>query len=146
MARVFSQEDGNLATRPIITSRSVSYTDIDLSFEKKPSGDIYKKTDAAAVKQAVKNLLMTNFAEKPFKPYFGGDLNRFLFQLDGEFDEIEIQDRVNSAIANHEHRAIVRSVYANVRPDQNSVDVTVKFQVVSTLEEVELTVELTRLR
>ena len=66
MGRVFSQEDGNLNTRSIITSRNASYSDIDLTFENKPGAssinrtDVYKKTDAAAVKQAVKNVLMTN--------------------------------------------------------------------------------------
>lgn len=146
MARAFAQEDGNLQTRPITTSRTNSYIDIDLAFKNKPAGDIFKKTDAAAVKQAVKNILLTNFGEKPFRPFFGGDLNRFLFSLDEEFDETEIQDRVRSAISNHEPRAIVRSVIAELESDQNSIRVTVKFQVVNTLEIVELAVSLTRLR
>lgn len=146
MARVFAQEDGNLETKPITTSRSATYTDIDLAFKNKPSGDIFKKSDAAAVKQAVKNILMTNFGEKPFKPFFGGDLNRFLFSLDEEFDETEIQDRVRTAITNYEPRAIVRSVIAELEGDQNSVRVIVKFQVVNTLEIVDLQVSLTRLR
>jgi phage baseplate assembly protein W len=146
MARVFSTQDGNLASKPIITSRKSTYRDIDLTFAKKPNGDIYKKTDAEAVKQAVKNLLLTNFNEKPFQPYYGGDLNRFLFSLSEEFDEIEIQDRINSAIANHERRAIVRNVKADITPDQNAVNITVTFQVVNTLEIIDLTVQLTRLR
>jgi len=146
MARVFSQEDGNLNTKSIITSRVVANSDIDLTFAKKPNGDIYKKTDAAAVKQAVKNLLLTNHTEKPFQPLFGGDLNRFLFALDTEFDDVDIEERVTSAINNHEPRAAVRNVKANFLPDENSVEVTVNFQVISTLENVELTVSLTRLR
>ena len=89
---------------------------------------------------------MTNFGEKPFKPFFGGDLNRFLFSLDEEFDETEIQDRVRTAITNYEPRAIVRSVIAELEGDQNSVRVIVKFQVVNTLEMVDLQVSLTRLR
>ena len=66
--RAFSIEDGNLASKTILTSRTKSSEDIDLSFAAKPSGDVFKKTDAAAVKQAVKNLLLTNFSEKPFLP------------------------------------------------------------------------------
>ena len=159
MARVFSQEDGNLATKSIVTSRVVDYIDIDLTFENKPGAvfdsasspsniltDIFKKTDAAAVKQSVKNLLMTNFAEKPFDPYFGGDLNRFLFSLSEEFDEQEIQETIAHAIANHEPRAIVRSIDVKLSPDYNSDYVTVKFQVVNTAQQEEITVSLTRLR
>ena len=89
MARVFSIEDGNLDTASITTSRQKSYSDIDMTFAKKGNNDIFKKSDAAAVKQAVKNLLLTNFGEKPFNPEFGGNLNAFLFNLDTEFHELE---------------------------------------------------------
>jgi len=33
--RAYSVEDGNLATKSIVTSQSRTYTDIDLSFQKK---------------------------------------------------------------------------------------------------------------
>ena len=49
MARAFSIEDRTL-DRSIISSRNVSYKDVDLSFSAKPSGDIYKKTDAVCSK------------------------------------------------------------------------------------------------
>ena len=44
--RAFSIEDGNLATKPITTSQTRTYKDIDLSFKKKTTGDIFKKNDA----------------------------------------------------------------------------------------------------
>ena len=61
--RSFAIEDGNLNKATLVVSRSRVYKDIDLSFAKRPYGDVYKKTDAAAVKQAVKNLLLTNSTE-----------------------------------------------------------------------------------
>lgn len=146
MARSFAVEDGNLNNKPITTSRVVASSDIDLTFAKKAGGDVFKKTDAAAIKQAIKNLLLTNYGEKPFRPLFGGDLNRFLFELSDEFDEFEVQDRVSSAISNYEPRAAVRSVAARIDPENHNVDITVKFQVITTLENVELNVSLTRLR
>ena len=66
MSRVFSIEDGNLQSRSLVTSRNKLYSDIDLTFAKRPSGDVYKKTDGAAVKQSIKNLMLTNLGEKPF--------------------------------------------------------------------------------
>ena len=59
VTRAFAVEDGNLSTRSLITTRNKLFSDIDLTFTNRPSGDLYKKTDAAAVKQAVKNLLLT---------------------------------------------------------------------------------------
>jgi hypothetical protein len=58
VTRAFAVEDGNLNTTSLVTSRNRLYKDIDLTFAKKPSGEIYKKTDAAAVKQAVKNSII----------------------------------------------------------------------------------------
>lgn len=63
VTKAFSIEDGNLSTKSITTTRQLTFTDIDLTFTAKPSGEIYKKTDAAAVKQAIKNLLLTNKME-----------------------------------------------------------------------------------
>ena len=146
MARVFSIEDGNISKKPIITSQNRTYTDIDLSFKKKNNGELFKKTDGAAVKQAVKNLLLTNLGEKPFRPFYGGDLNRFLFNLSEEFDEVEIEDTIASAMAIDEPRAQLQSVKSVLSPDYNSVQVTVKFQIVSTQEPVELNITLARLR
>ena len=81
VTRAFAAEDGDVNTVAITTARTSSYSDIDLSFTVKPSGDLYKKTDAGAVKQAVKNLLLTNNFEKPFQPYYGGNLSGLLFEL-----------------------------------------------------------------
>ena len=89
-AKAYSLEDGNLSNKPIITSQTRTYNDIDLSFKKKTTGDVFKKTDAAAVKQSIKNILLTNRFEKPFSPFYGGELGRFLFSLDTEFDEEDI--------------------------------------------------------
>ena len=146
MARVFAQEDGNLSTRPITTSRTVSYTDVDLTFANKTNGEIFKKTDAASVKQAVKNLLMTNKGEKPFNYNFGGNLNSYLFALSEDVDNIDIEDAISAAINNNEPRAAVMGVQVILKEDFNSMHVLVQFQVVNTLETAELNLELTRLR
>jgi len=146
MAKAFSIEDGNLAKVPLTSSVTRLYKDIDLTFAKKSSGDIFKKTDAAAVKQSVKNILMTNPTEKPFDPYFGGGLNEFLFELSEEFSELDIQEQVAQAIENYEPRARVKAVNVSLNPDFNSMTVNVEFTVITTLENVVLEVDLVRLR
>jgi|TARA_Y100000004_G_scaffold88223_1_gene98914 phage baseplate assembly protein W len=145
VAKAFSTEDGDL-TSSIISTRARDYLDVDLTFNARPSGDVYKKQDAAAVKQAVKNLLLTSLNEKPFQPNFGANLNDALFSLDTEYDPEYIQDLIYDAITNYEPRARVLSIDLNVQPDYNSLDATVNFQVVNTAEIVALDVSLARLR
>jgi len=145
-AKAFSIEDGNLSNKSIITSRSRLYQDIDLSFAKRSSGDIFKKTDAAAVKQSIKNLLLTNKREKPFNPTFGTNLNSLLFHTSEEFDEIEVKSFIANAIKNHEPRAILRDIYVSIEEEYYTANITIIFQVISTQEVVQLNVSLARLR
>ena len=145
MARAFSIEDGSL-DKSIVSSRNVDYKDIDLTFSAKPAGDIFKKIDAAAVKQSVKNLLLTSRGEKPFNNFFGSNLNSALFGLDTEFDPEFVQNLIFDAITNHEPRARVLSVTVQLKPENNTLDTTVEFQVVNTKEIVTLDVSLARVR
>jgi phage baseplate assembly protein W len=146
VSKAFSIEDGNLGTKPFVVAQQQTYTDIDLTFTPKPSGDLYKKTDAADVKQSVKNLLLTNYTEKPFNMKFGGNLNDFLFELDTDIDVDLMADKIIQAVDQYEPRAQVLSVNANLYPQRNEVVVTVQFQVLSTSELVVLDLTLTRLR
>ena len=146
VAKAFSIEDGNLSNRTLIGAKSRSYSDIDLTFAKKPSGDIFKKTEAAAVKQAVKNLLLTNRLEKPFTVDYGGHLNDFLFELTTDVDVDQLSDRIIHVVHTYEPRAEVLDVSIKLNPNNNQVSATVTFQVLSTNEVVELDVSLARLR
>ena len=144
--RAFAIEDGNLASRSLVTARNRLFSDFDLLFQKKPNGDIYKKEDAAAVKQAVKSILMTNLVEKPFNPNFGANLNSLLFQLDTEVDKDLFQEVIVNAIETYEPRARVLNINSVISPDNNEVRVTVTFQVIATLEQDVVEINLTRLR
>ena len=144
--RVLSTEDGNLQKSTLISSRTVDYLDIDLTFAKRPSGDIYKKKDASAVKQSIKNLLLTDFYEKPFQPFFGGNLRAMLFELADEDTEDEVEENIRNAINKYEPRAEILTITVNVLPDQNDMRVSVYFKIISTQETVTFTTNLSRLR
>ena len=144
--RVLSTEDGNLQKSTLISSRTVDYLDIDLTFAKRPSGDIYKKKDAAAVKQSIKNLLLTDFYEKPFQPFFGANLRAMLFELADEDTEDEVEENIRTAINKYEPRAEILTITVNVLPDQNDMRVSVYFKIISTQETVTFTTNLSRLR
>lgn len=146
VTRAFSVEDGNLAQRSLITTRSKIFRDIDLTFANRPSGDIYKKTEAAAVKQAVKNLILTNYNEKPFKPNYGAGIQGLLFELADEETADDINIQIRQAIENYEPRARVLSVKVQAYPDNNNVLITLEFQVRNTEEIVVLETAIARLR
>jgi phage baseplate assembly protein W len=146
MATQLSTEDGNLGVSTLIGTRTKLYKDIDLTFANKTSGEIFKKEDAAAVKQAVKNLILTNYFEKPFQPLFGGNLREMLFDLADDDAEEDIEERIKNAIGVFEPRAQALNVTAIATPDRNSIRVTVEFRVINTQETVTVTTVLARLR
>ena len=59
-------------SKQVATSKN-AYSDLDILFRKHPqTGDVVVRTDAEAVKRSVKNIILTNHYERPFKPNFGG--------------------------------------------------------------------------
>jgi uncharacterized protein len=146
VTKSLSVEDANLAVRSLVSAREQEYSDIDLSFAKKTNGDIFKKTEAAAVKQAVKTLIQTNFGERPFNYYFGSNIRALLFEpvTPDIIDEIKLNVRL--AIENFEPRAELLDVRVLDEIDRNSINVSIRFKVVSTDEQVEIQTAFSRLR
>lgn len=144
--RVLSRQDGDLNTSSIITTRTVPYRDIDLTFTAKPNGEIFKKTDAAAVQQALKNLILTNHFEKPFLPFFGGNIRALLFELADDDIEEDVRDNIIETINIYEPRAILRNIDVVSDPDRNSLNVTIEYQVSNSEEIFTFTTAVSRLR
>lgn len=142
MAKVFSPEDADLATS-IRVVKEREYSDLDLTLSAKTpaygydsgdTGDVLRKTDLEAVRQSIKNLLLTNRYEKPYRPNYGGDLSGLLFELANENTGNQIIQKVKSAIQRYEPRARILSVKVTSSPDLNQVSVIVEFRVVQTGE------------
>jgi len=147
MGKQFSIQDGNLSNAPITTSVNRTNSDIDCSFERnRDTNDVYKKTEASAVRQSIKNLLMTNRGSVPFKPVYGGDLESFLFQLDTEIEAYDIEEAVKTQIELFEPRAVLRRVTANIQGDYNAVSLTIVFQVINTPKVVTMELSISRAR
>ena len=124
------------------------YKDIDLSFEANSiTGDINKKLDVAAVKQSMKNLVMTNTYERPFNPDLSSELRALLFENVEITTANNIKTNLEFLFKNFEPRARLDSVRAIPDFDRNAYEIQVSFYVVNTPTElVDLTIMLERLR
>ena len=126
---------------------SRTFSDIDLNFIPHPvTGDIVKKYDESAIKAAIRNLVLTSNYERPFHSEIGSQLRNLLFEPMSPITIQLIQNTIGQTIKNFEPRAILLSVVANYSPDNNSVYVTVNFQIVNTTtpQTVNITLERTR--
>ena len=146
VSKAFSIEDGNLNSSALITSRARNFSDIDLTFTKSPSGDLFKKVDAASVKQAVKNLLLTGRNEKPFNDDFGGGLGNILFELIDEDAADEIEETIQSSIDIYEPRVSIQKIDVITKPDGNRIHVNLVFKLKNTQETITLDTTMSRVR
>ena len=130
-------------------SRNVrQYRDLDLFFSKKQgSGDVNKITDIEAVKRSVRNLVLTNFYEKPFHPEIGSGIRDMLFENMSPVTAVVLARKVEDVIENFEPRARLVGVRALPNLDRNEYEITIEFFVVNAPTElVDMTVFLEVLR
>ena len=130
-------------------SRNVrQYRDLDLFFSRKNgTNDITKITDIEAVKRSIRNLILTNFYEKPFHPEIGSGIRDMLFENMTPITAVVLARKVEDVIENFEPRARLISVRSLPNLDRNEYEVTIEFFVVNTPTElVDMTVFLEVLR
>ena len=130
-------------------SRNVrQYKDLDLFFGKtQGSADISKITDIEAVKRSVRNLVLTNFYEKPFHPEIGSGVRDILFENMTPVTSVVLAKKIEDVIENFEPRARLIGVRALPNLDRNEYEVTIEFFVVNTPTElIDLTIFLEVLR
>jgi phage baseplate assembly protein W len=124
------------------------YKDLDLFFGKtQGSADISKISDVEAVKRSVRNLVLTNFYEKPFHPEIGSGVRDILFENMTPVTSVVLAKKVEDVIENFEPRARLIGVRALPNLDRNEYEVTIEFFVVNTPTElVDMTIFLEVLR
>ena len=115
------------------SSRSVRlYKDLALSFEKNANTqDVLQKKDVDAVKQSVRNLILTNHYERPFHPEIGSGVANLLFEPLDPITANALTRTIGEVIANFEPRARVVSIDARPNFDSNSYEVTIDFRIVN---------------
>ena len=128
-------------------SRKKAHRDLDLSLKIHPiRKDIIPLKDDAAVKNAIKNLLITNFYERPFQDDLGANLRGLLFEPAGVLTNIQLRDNIRFCIEKYEPRVSVNSIDITDVVDENRYIIKVIFTIkeFSTKDSVEMV--LRRLR
>ena len=110
------------------------------------NGQLNKKTNENAVKQSVRNLLLTDKYERPFHPEIGSNLKALLFENMTPGISLEVEEYVKDVINNYEPRAVLLATNLNFNNDNNSVNVEVKFSIIDTDDVSTINFVLTRNR
>lgn len=85
-----------------------------------------------AIKNNIINFFLTNPGERPDNPSFGGGLRRFVFeQLSDENIDL-IEEDLTTKLNEHFPDVVVGQVEMNSLPDENTLQISMTYQVVNT--------------
>lgn len=110
-----------------------SFKDLNLSFKKHPvTDDLVVTKDAAAIKQAITTLLLTDRGERPFQPRSGSGLRSFLFEPLDFATAALINASIRETLITFEPRINIILIETNPNYDENGFNVELSFEVVGT--------------
>lgn len=103
------------------------YKDFPLAFRVNPiTKDIPLSKNEDAVKKALLNLLKTQKGTRPFRPDFGVNLQKFLFEPADYETEVSINDEIARAIQIYEPRVTVIQI-ESVMDNDVGIKVNIKY-------------------
>lgn len=134
------------ALNPLL--KEVVFSDVNISFTPHPvTGKLPVLKNADAVKRAVRNLILTNFGERPYDMTYGGNIRAMLFEnADDPILQDELSRTITNTIRNYEPRADVDRVQVVSNPDSNVLVVKIRFMIVNQRFPVDLEVAIERVR
>ena len=110
---------------------SRSFRDIDLDFARNSvTNDVNVVEDIIAVKRAVKNLVQTNFYERPFQPELGCGIRELLFENFTPMTKVFLERKIEEVLINYEPRVDLQSVQVDDDQDGNRLVVDIYFYVI----------------
>lgn len=132
-------------SKQVATSKH-AYSDLDLLFKKHPqTGDVVIRIDAEAIKRSVKNIILTNHYERPFKPGFGGSIRELLFELNTSRQLRKAKNRIADMLETFEPRIHNVNVGLN-QIDSNEISMVVYYTIKNSVEKQSMEMTITRAR
>jgi phage baseplate assembly protein W len=110
---------------------SRAFKDISLSFDPHPvTKDLPILTNERAIRRSVRNLVETIPTERFFNSTLGTNIRRSLFDFVDYSTAVVIEDQIRNTVRFYEPRVANLKVQVDPRPDDNSFDVNVIFDIV----------------
>lgn len=130
-----------------VRRRDIVFSDFGSGFTPNPlTGDVSRITNEEAVKQAIKNIVLTDRYERPFNPGFGCDVRKLLFENYSSITISLVRKMIIDAIENFEPRCQIVDVRVDGDPDSHGLTITVVFSLLNRETPTVLSFYLTRVR
>jgi phage baseplate assembly protein W len=124
-----------------------TFSDLDFNFLVHPrTGDVTTRYDEEAIKQSIRNLILTRNYERPFRSEIGSQVNTLLFEPMGPLLTNMIERTISNCINNYEPRVNLLSVLVSFSPENNDAYITITFKIKNTQTPVSVNLILERTR
>ena len=134
---------GNRISR---VARKVEYSDLDLTLKLHPHrNDITPLRDDNAVRNALKNLVMTNFFERPFQPSLGANLRGLLFEPADTMTQLAMKDNIERCVQEEPRVKLLDTIITDLA-ERNAYRITLKYLIKENNRQEDVEIVLRRLR
>ena len=107
------------------------YKDLDMDFVRNTvTNDVNTVDNVNAVKRSVKNLIQTNFYERPFQPELGCGIRELLFEPFTPMTKVFLERKIEEVLINYEPRIQLQNVEVDDDQDRNRLVVDIYFYVI----------------
>jgi len=108
--------------------------------------DLARKVNEAAVKESIKNLILTDRGERLFQPEIGCNIRGQLFENATPNTILILKENIKSTLKTYEPRCVVKDVIVSGNIDRNELGVTIIFSVINSGRDSSLSIDLSRVR
>lgn len=124
-----------------------TFTDLDFNFLSHPrTKDVTSRFDEEAIKQSIRNLILTRNFERPFRSYIGSQVNTLLFEPISPLLSNMLERTISDCINNYEPRVNLIAVNVTFSPENNDAYVTITFKIINTQTPLSVNLILERTR
>ena len=117
---------------------SRSFKDLSFNFTRNPiTSDIVVLKNEEAIKQSVKNLVLTKLRERPFRPEIGTDSTSYLFELNRNTASNELLQQIENVLETYESRIVLQRIDVDTDDSLHSYDISIEYLIVGLPPEVQ---------
>jgi phage baseplate assembly protein W len=124
-----------------------NFSDFLDSFAITPYGNqLGRVTDAQAVNQSLKNLILTNLGERLFQPFVGSNITNSLFEINDSILAGNIDFLVRNTVENNEPRALIQDVTIIPNDEDHTFSISIVYNLINNSDPITLNFTLKRVR
>jgi len=119
--------DYNLSRSTASTVASKTYSDLSNSLIHPATGDVVIARDLEAIRNSIKNIVLTPLRTRPFFPEFGTNVDNLLFENFNFITAVALEEEILTGVSRFEPRISNISVSANPNEELNTYNISITF-------------------